>query len=224
VNEILSQHGGWLILSIAFGVSVGAAELLGRYRDEPRLAVASGPGFWYLLLNGLISGIAYGLLVHYNDKIFVGLQNDRLLTSIVAGFGSMLVMRSKLFSFKTEGGETFAVGPDAVLSTFLRSVDRRIDRNRSAPRQKLVYDSVKTLRNPSLAASFIITSLASYQNLSDSEKATLSDIIQKVQGQADLPPQLKLMAICFGLLNVAGESNFKSLMEQLKEYSDNEVT
>lgn len=223
MNEILSQHGGWLILSIAFGVSVGAAELLGRYRDEPQLAVASGPGFAYLLLNGLISGLAYGLLVHYNDKIFVGLQHDRLLTSIVAGFGSMLVMRSKLFSFKTEGGETFAVGPDAVLSTFLRSADRRIDRNRSAPRQKLVYDSVKTIRNPSLAASFLITSLASYQNLSDSEKATLSDIIQKVQGQADLPPQLKLMAICYGLLNVAGESNFKSLMEQLKEYSDNEV-
>ena len=224
MNEILSQHGGWLLLSIAFGVSVGAAELLGRYRDEPQLAVASGPGFAYLLLNGLISGIAYGLLIHYNDKIFSGLQNDRLLTSIVAGFGSMLVMRSKLFSFKTEGGETFAVGPDAVLSTFLRSVDRRIDRNRSAPRQKLVYDSVKTIRNPSLAANFLITSLASYQNLSDSEKATLSDIIKKVQGQADLPPQLKLMAICYGLLNVAGESNFKSLMEQLKEYSDNEVT
>jgi hypothetical protein len=223
VNEILSQHGGWLILSIAFGVSVGAAELLGRYRDEPQLAVASLPGFGYLLLNGLISGIAYGLLVYYKDKIFVGLQNDRLLTSIIAGFGSMLVMRSKLFSFKTEGGETFAVGPDVVLSTFLRSVDRRIDRNRSAPRQKLVYDSVKTVRNPSLAASFIITSLASYQNLSDSEKSTLSDIIQKVQGQADLPPQLKLMAICFGLLNVAGEGNFKSLMEQLKEYSDNEA-
>ncbi len=224
MNEILSQHGGWLILSIAFGFSVGAAELLGRYRDEPQLAVASGPGFAYLLLNGLIAGLAYGLLVHYSDKIFTGLQNDRLLTSIVAGFGSMLVMRSKFFSFKTEGGETFAVGPDAVLSTYLRSVDRRIDRNRSAPRQKLVYDSVKTIRNPSLAASFLITSLASYQNLSDTEKATLSDIIQKVQGQADLPPQLKLMAICFGLLNVAGESNFKSLMEQLKEYSDNEVT
>lgn len=203
-----------------FGASVGAAELLGRYRDEPQVVVASLPGFAYMSLNALISAAAYGLLVYYQGKVFVGLQNDLLMTSIVAGFGSMLVMRSKLFSFKTEGGESFAVGPDAVLSTFLRSVDRRIDRNRSSPRQKLVYDSVKTLRNPVRAPDFIRISLASYQNLSDSEKATLNDIILKVKGQADLPPQLQLMAICFGLLNVAGEKNFEALMIQLKEFLD----
>lgn len=224
MNEILFQHGGWLLLSIAFGLLVGAAELLGRYRDEPQLAAASIPGVAYMMLNGLISGLAYGLLVYYQDKIFVGLRNDPLLTSIIAGFGSMFVMRSKLLSFKTEGGETFAFGPDAVLSTFLRSVDRRIDRNRSGPRQALVYESVKTLKNPARALDFIQASLPSYQNLSDAEKGTLSDIIQKVKGEADLPPQLKLMAVSFGLLNVAGENNFNSLMKQLKEYSDNDGT
>ncbi len=219
-SEFFSHHGAWLALSILFGASVGAAELLARYRDEPQIVVASWPGIAYMGLNGMISAAAYGLMSYYNDRAFVGLKNDPLMVSIIAGFGSMLVMRSKLFSFKTEGGETFAVGPDVVLSTFLRSVDRRIDRNRSSPRQKLVYDSVKLLKDPVKAPDFIRISLASYQNLSDAEKAELNDIILKVQANTTLPAQLQLMAICFGLLNVTGEKNFQALMQQLKEFLD----
>jgi len=220
LNLFLSEHGVWLLLSVIFGASVGAAELVARYRDEPQIVVTSWPGLFYMSLNGLISAAAYGLVVYYNDRIFVGLKSDRLMTSIVAGFGSMLVMRSKLFSFKTEGGDTFAVGPDVVLSTFLRSMDRRIDRNRSSPRQKLVYESVKKLNDPSRAPDFIRISLASYQNLSDAEKAELDGIIREVKSKTDLPPQLQVMAICFGLLNVTGEKNFEALMAQLKEFLD----
>src|SRR5258708_189985 len=106
LQPFLSQHGIWLLLTMAFGASVGAAELLARYRDEPQVVVSSAPGLLYMGLNALISAAAYGLLVHYNNRILVGLQSDPLMRSIVAGFGSMLIMRSKLFSFKTEGGDT----------------------------------------------------------------------------------------------------------------------
>ena len=208
------------MLSVLFGVLVGAAEIIVRYRDEPFAATFSGPGISYLALNGVISAASYFLLIFYDKSILPGLTGDRLLTSIVAGFGAMIVMRSKLFSFKTEGGEDYAIGLDAVLSTFLTSVDRRIDRNRSSKRQQLVYEEIVQIRgDPSKAAEFLRTSLASYQNLSDVEKRELNDVILKLQ-QENLDSHLKLMAMSFGFLNISGEANFKELMKHLKNYID----
>ena len=143
---------------------------------------------------------------------------DDLLRSIVAGFGAMVIMRSKLFSFKTEGGEDYAIGPDAVLSTFLSSVDRKIDRYRSLRRQRLVYDKAAAVPNPVAAPAFLRTSLASYQNLGAAEKRDLDTAIQQLVADTTLDPRLKLMAICFGLLNVCGEKNFSDVMDLLRRY------
>ncbi len=108
------------------------------------------------------------------------------MRSLVAGFGAMIVMRSKLFNFKTQSGEEFAIGPDAVLSTFLSSVDRNIDRNRSRRRQRIVIDSSAQIADPISAPAFLRTSLASYQNLSAAEKKDVDDVIHGVIGNKDL--------------------------------------
>ncbi|HEV2688666.1 MAG TPA: hypothetical protein VGV35_08935 [Bryobacteraceae bacterium] len=149
--------------------------------------------------------------------MFPGITDD-LMRSIVAGFGAMVVMRSKLFNFKTEGGEDYAIGPDAVLSTFLSSVDRKIDRYRSLRRQKIVFDKAAEIKNPADAPSFLRTSLASYQNLGAGEKRDLDAAIKQIVEDTKLDPKLKLIAISFGLLNVCGEKNFSAVMEQLQNY------
>jgi hypothetical protein len=216
-QSFFAQHP-YPLLSALFGIFVGSAEVISRYRDEPFGATFSPPGIVYVALNGTIAAAAYGFLDHYKDSIFPGLKDDLLLTSIVAGFGAMVVMRSKLFNFKTEGGEDFAIGPDAVISTFLSSVDRKIDRFRSSLRQEVVYEETVKIENPLNAAGFFRTSIASYQNLSDAEKAELDTLIKQVLDNKELGPRLKLMAIGFAFLNVYGEKNYKALMDQLKKY------
>jgi hypothetical protein len=204
-----------VLLAASFGVLVGAAEILSRYKDEPFLAMKTLPGLGYLGLNGLISAAAFGLLKHYSKEVLPSLSDDPLMTSFVAGFGAMAVMRSKLFSFKTERGEEFAVGPDAVITTFLRSVDRKIDRIRSAARQTIVLDQVSKIKDPkNKAPVFLIHSLASYQNLSTDEKTEIAKAIQELSSKS-LDPDVLLMAIGFGFLNLTGESNFSLLMTQL---------
>ena len=216
----LTPNVSFLFLSIIFGVLVGAAEIIARYRDEPCEATFSKPGILYLALNGLISAAAYLILSAYKTSILPGLAGDNFLTSVVAGFGSMLIMRSKLFNFRTEGGEQYAVGPDAVLSTFLTSVDRRIDRDRSVKRQQLVYEEVNLIKNPSNKAhEFLRASLGSYQNLSEAEKKVLGDVIVKFQKEK-VDPKIGLIALCFSFLNISGEKNFKKLMNQLRTYTD----
>jgi hypothetical protein len=204
--------------AVLFGMLVGASEILSRYRDEPSAALLSLPGLVYLAINGVLSAAAFGLLVDYQDSLFPGLEDDPLLTSIVAGFGAMVVMRSKLFSFKTSGGEEFAVGPDAVIAIFLRSVDRAIDRWRSISRQRLVFRTTQGIAYSAHVADFFKGSLAAYQNLSNQEKQDLREVVDAFAKRTDLDPQLKLMAMAFGFLNISGEDNYIELMADLRHF------
>ena len=208
----------YVLLSALCGVLVGASEIMARYRDEPfRAAFWCGAGLVYLSLNAIISVIAYYFLCAYGDKILIGLKDDNLLRSIVAGFGGMIILRSKLFNFKTEAGEDYAFGPDAVLSVFLKSIDRGIDRARSAQRLSLVARHIDLIEDPEAAPDLFITSLASFQNLTDSDKQDIVEIIKDLRLK---DPKLKLMALSFGFLNIGGQSNYKKLMTQLKHFID----
>ena len=206
----------YLFLCACFGASVGAAEIVSRYKDEPFIAIMSPPGLRYLGLNAGLSLAAFYVLYHFRQTILI---EDPLSMSIVAGFGAMVVMRSKVFNFKTEKGETYAVGPDAVLTTFLTSVDRQIDRYRASRRQDLVYHETKSVTDPQNAPEFLKTFLVSYQNLSNDEKASVDSEIKRIYEGADFKsPRLKFMVIAFGFLNIMGEKNFKALIDQLKKY------
>jgi hypothetical protein len=222
-EHAFSVDGNWefLLLSMACGLLVGMAELIGRYRDEPYRAVRNPFGLVYVATNAGLSAIAYFLLIYYRGDIFSNLSDDKFLTAIVAGFGAMVIMRSKLFSFKTEGGETYAIGPDAVLSTILSSVDRQVDRARANGRIETVMKNLPatTAETAPRAMQFLrTTTLAAYQNLSPSEKDALDDVITDLENQPDLSSSLKLMAICFAILNISGEKNFKALMKDLSTH------
>lgn len=214
-REFDSQYP-YLVLSMAFGAGVGAAEIASRYRDEPFLAIISSPGRAYVAFNATISLAAFCLLARY-PRLF-GLDReprDFLVMSAIAGFGAMIVLRSKLFNFRNDKGDDLAIGPDAVVSGLLSSIDRNIDRYRSFDRQSLVYEEAVKISDPAAAPIFIETFLASYQNLTPSEKDEFAEVIDGVLERQDLPDRLKLMAISFGLLKISGEKNFRSLMALL---------
>src|SRR5215211_4947758 len=99
------QHTAYVVLAGAFGAVVGASELISRYRDEPTLALRTTAAFMYLTLNASVSACTYGLLTQYANSIIPNLAHDRLLTSLVAGFGAMAILRSKFFTLRTEAGE-----------------------------------------------------------------------------------------------------------------------
>jgi hypothetical protein len=213
-----AQFDRYCAAAAIFGAIVGMSEIISRYRDEPWLAASSSHGLIYVAINGVISAVAFGALRRYSDKVFPGVKDDKLLMSVLAGFGAMVVMRSKLFSFKTAGGEEFAVGPDAVITIFLRSVDRAIDRSRSMRREALIFQTTQNLVFNDRVAEFFRGSLFAYQNLTKDEKAEISNVIDQVKQKAELDPQLKLMAISFGFLNISGENNYRALMSDLTTF------
>ncbi len=213
-------------LAISFGELVGFSEIITRYRDEPLRATFNRYGILYLLINGVLSGCAYFLLRTYGEKIFPAAQDPPLLAAIVAGFGAMAVLRSKLFIFRSDDGKDIPIGPDLVISSILRIVDRKIDRLRAARRQQLVFELAKRIAavmssesdfdNPN---SFVSISLASFQNLSTEEKQQIvsksEELREKLKGK---PSLFKAMVLGFVVLDIAGEENFRDIMQDLEEY------
>ena len=121
---------------------------------------------------------------------------------------------------------TIPIGPDAVISSILRIVDRKIDRKRASARQQLVFECAKLIADaagPNLdfnnPNNFVSISLASFQNLSTEEKQAILAKGEELKLKLkDAPNLFKAMVLGFMLLDIAGEENFRAIMDDLKEY------
>jgi ABC-type transport system involved in multi-copper enzyme maturation permease subunit len=209
---------GWALTSTLFGMLVGLSEILSRYRDEPLLASATGAGIAYLFLNGVLALAAFMVLQMYPGKIFPDLAKDLFLTSIVAGFGAMVVFRSKLFTFRSPDGKDYSIGPAIVLETALRTIDSKIDRRRATERQIEVFQAMHDLTDFSSTASYIEASLLSFQNLSQDDKAAIANVIQEYRDTSKWPDSLKVLGLGFAFLNLACDTNFDQVITNLKAY------
>jgi hypothetical protein len=228
-STLLTATGKVLIVAGAaavFGALTGAAEIVLRYRDEPFVALASAPAKFYLLFNAAVSLAAFALLHRYGRQLLPAATRDLGLTAVVAGFGGMVVMRSKLFSYQTESGNDFAAGPALVVDAFLRVLDRKIDRLRSAQREKLVFLSVRGMFDLGLTkdkfaftCQFLTAHLFSYLNLQSTEKVEIARTLKDYQTDQELsqwPITLRMLAIGFAILNVVGERNFTQVFADLR--------
>jgi len=209
----------WAIASFVFGGLVGLSEILSRYRDEPLLAATTVYGFTYLALNGLISLAAFVVLRGYPEAIFPNLADDLFLSAVAAGFGGMVVFRSKLFTYRASDGKEYSIGPALVLDTILRTVDQKIDRRRATQRQQRIMIDMAGVKDFDNAARYLEASLNSFQNLSKDEKAEITAVIDQYRSLTTWSEQLKIMALGFAFLNIAGEENFNEVITRnLKPY------
>ena len=56
----------WYVVVLVFGVGIGTAELVARYRDDPWDALGSGAARLYVALNGAAALLAYVLIVSFD--------------------------------------------------------------------------------------------------------------------------------------------------------------
>jgi hypothetical protein len=218
--SFLLQNWPFLLLSLVLGISVGAAEIVSRYKDEPIEAVRGLSGISYLILNGVISVFVCAVLLHYaqNKSTLAALKGEPLITSLLAGMSAMALMRSKLFTFKGDGGHEYAIGPDVIFSMFLRTIDRKIDRHRVRRRHAVVYEAVAGIRDSVQAIAFLQSSIASFQNLSQEERELLNNRVEQISKDSALDERLKLMRLGFIFLDITGEDNYIEFMKRLDLY------
>ena len=212
----------WAFATFLFGVLVGLSEILSRYRDEPLLAATTTFGLAYLIFNGLISLTAFAVLRKYPTQIFPALEKDLFLSSLVAGFGAMVIFRSKFFTFRTTDGKDFPIGPAIVLDTVLKTIDSKIDRNRATERQAQVFNSMVGLHDFTNVANYLEASLSSFQNLSQDDKTEIKSVIDQYRALTGWPDTLKSLGLGFAFLNISGEENYDQVISNLQKFINDE--
>ncbi len=109
------------------------------------------------------------------------------------------------------------MGPAIVIDTILETIDRKIDRLRAAERQKRVYDKLNEVSDFDKTAQYLEGSLLSFQNLSQQQKSDISTVISDYRNSS-WDNRLKVMAVGFAFLTIAGEENFDKVVANLKSF------
>lgn len=126
------------IIVFLFGLIIGFAELLNRYKSIKKI-VTNLHGVSYLILNGLVSII--GLMI-INEYELLGNTADNLTKMLVAGFSSMTILRSGFINLKINQKDV-SVGLDAVLQIFLNSAETSFDKDISKEELPRIYSIMK---------------------------------------------------------------------------------
>jgi hypothetical protein len=211
--------------TVVLGLLVGFAELVSRYRDEPWRVARLPPGLIFIGANGLASGVALFLLQTFPE---LHAPSNPVLLVMTAGFGAMVVVRTKLLTVHQPGGTDIAVGPAFLLDTMLAAINRDVDRRRALQRTARVAARATELRayKYSDANDFLIASLGAFQSMdADIAQSLRSQLQQMVNDQTlkAMPDQVKFLIAGYSILTEFGDQTFDGVFTSLKAYLDRTV-
>ncbi len=193
--------------AFVLGLLTAVAEIITKFRDEPTKTLRKPEALFYILLNGLISAAALQILLLYDVSITTPL--DRLKVVLIAGLGSMLVLRSRLFNIKV-GAEDISLGPDQIVKVFFRFMEESLDRGRSRARIEFIKVTMENIDFDKVF-DYSLTMLDAAQTLSPSNVTELKDKLETIQKNKTMEVQVKSYKLGFLLLNQMGEEFVKKI-------------
>lgn len=207
------------LLALLFGSSIGASELVARYRDRPVAAIRSSPAAIYILVNGVASLAAFWLL--YSGRLAItfavfGTEHKALNALVVGGFGAMALFRTAIFNVRV-GDTTIAVGPAAMLQVILRAADRETDRLRAGPRAARVGEIMHDVVYARARDTLPLHCFALMQNLTLEEQTGLEQALAVLDKKDNMGDQAKAYSLGLLLMNLVGEDVLRRAIEGLNE-------
>jgi len=200
IGAVVSDHSAYFYVFL-LGGATAFAEIISKFSSEPLKALKTPHAFVYHLLNGGIAVFALKVLTLYGAANTTEL--DQLKNVVIAGLGSMLIMRSKLFNIKVSG-EDVSFGPEQIIKIFFRFMEDAIDRVRARYRIDFVK---KTLGNINFNSvyEYSLTMLMAAQALDEARKEACRQEIMKIRAGEPEDAQLRSYNLGFILMNEMGE-------------------
>ncbi|HSI71538.1 MAG TPA: hypothetical protein VK934_00045 [Fimbriimonas sp.] len=209
--EAIKETAAALVCPI-LGMVIGATELLNRYRDTVNI-VSRRPGVLYMLLNGLVAIVAYGILLSFDWP--TGYKGDQvyIVRVVAATFGGMAVLRSSFFNVKI-GDETVSVGPNAVVQTLLRTIDRQVDRLRARERVCSAVMFTEDLDFATSVGALPPVVLSLLQSMEPGEASKFAEAMDDLKN-SPFSERIKLVLLALQIITLAGEEVTQEAITQL---------
>lgn len=200
-------------------LAAAAVELLARYRDNPLRALLSLPSVSYMLVNGLAgAGTAWWLDQFFPKMVSTPAGNvDPIKLAIVAGFGSLVVLRTSVMKLRVASGQDISIGPAVIIDQLLSVIDRGVDRSLAGPRAKIVAELAEKFVFDRDNLALVSLCLGLLQNPTASEEQETTSLSRSLAGRSDISPKVKKMILLLALLGVVGENVLRQAVMSLQE-------
>jgi hypothetical protein len=200
------------------GMALGVAELLLRYRDDPWRTLLHVASIAYIGINVLAATAGCWFVLSNHASLLPAIPTPGI--PFVAGIGSMMLLRSRLFSIHTAGEETIPLGFDAVLHALRSSTDRSIDRWRAKERLELACSLLSDLATEdelSNLVAFCEASLRCCQSVGSRDLDSFRKAAQLMQASANVPVDVRAINIGIAFQLTAGSGNLRVVARALRE-------
>jgi len=210
------------LVVFALGGTVGGAELISRYKDQPTRAVTTTPAVFYISLNALGSIAALYLIWTYREKLNFPPKLEDWTSGVIvqavliAGFSSLLFFRTSIFKLRV-GDSDLAVGPSIVLDSLLTAADRAVDRVMAEPRAAFVHRVMAPISFEKAAVILPAHCLSLMQNVSSEESQRIRGVVDSLRANKDMPDKIKSLNLGLALLTVVGEDVLETAIEGLRD-------
>lgn len=213
---IATGYPHWVdyVVVVLLGSSVGFAELVSRYRDEPWKATASRSALAYVSVNA-VAALAALVLVKIFGYAFG--QTDpskvRAMQVLVAGFGAIALFRTSLFVVRVDDKD-FGIGPMTVLQVLLTATDRDVDRRRAVERAEEVARALRGLTFQQVCTALPRYALTLMQNVTEEERQRVLAAAEQI-ARSDMEDVVKVNCLGLKLMDIVGHTVLLTAAETL---------
>ena len=203
--------------AVCFGGGVGMVEIIARYRDDPMAAITTSWAFAYILLNALVAGGVFLLIITNRLPVVAGLferEHVALNAAFTAGFGGMALLRASVANVRFRE-RTFQVGPALVLQVMMDFLEREVDRTRGRDRVNLVRTMLDGVIWSRASVLMPNTAQKLLQNFSAEEKGSFEAAVKAVFEAQGLPDNARLHQLGLVLIDTLGPRLFCELVTSL---------
>lgn len=214
MNEIV----GYYAIAAALGAAVGTVELFQRYRAEPFDAFKTIWGSAYIVFNGAVAAITFLVADIYRDLDSDSGARSLLQWSTLSGLGGVALLRTKLMDLDLPDGKV-ALGPEIVVQTFLRVLDREHDRKRASSRFDTVHKLMQGISYERTKLRLTSQLFQAMQGVTEEESQLVMQGVASID-EMEISDQDRAYLLGFYLLDLVGE---EFLYDVLTEYRDDFV-
>jgi hypothetical protein len=205
------------VVAAGFGALVGTVEVFQRYRAEPFPALWNRWGGLYVGFNAAVAVAAFAVV---GAAEALSSQSSGLALfqwSAAAGFGSSVLLRSKLLNVQLTGGKEVALGPEIVVQTLLTIIDRELDRLRARRRFDTVHRLFASVDFERSKLRLPLQVFQAMQGVTEEETQTLMSRVSDVDEMKTLGNQDKAFLLGFYLLDLVGEEFLAEVLDRYKD-------
>lgn len=209
---------GWQALIVgALAGAVGLAEIVSRYRSDPKYALTHSVAAWFYIAVNAGAGVGALYLIRAFDLKFGQTHHIEIWRVLIAGFGTIAFFRSSFFVTKI-GGSDVGVGPSLVLGALLDFFDREVDRKSAEEMSQVMSaDQLAGLDPDSVMSALPVLCLALMQNFAPADQALLGTEITKTRNDGELSPQAKMRAVTVQLAKYLSADLVKKVLVNARD-------